>query len=193
LLLRWRDLGSWGPPEAALMTLVILLAFDLMAFIMMIDHLWKINDLAMFVFIFLPPLVQPAAIVLGVVFLLTEVPAVGCIFGAMELFGTVNALFTLVVLAPEENPDALIFDFMALALIALVKAVLFSAANAHVMHLQAARDVEFMGTSDGEFLGRILATRSNGGEEEDEVEEESSIQGAHGDSDSSPERQNAFA
>ncbi|CAE8656593.1 unnamed protein product, partial [Polarella glacialis] len=57
LLLRWRDLGSWGPPEAALMTLVILLAFDLMAFIMMIDHLWKINDLAMFVFIFLPPLV----------------------------------------------------------------------------------------------------------------------------------------
>eukprot|EP00931_Biecheleriopsis_adriatica_P034498 TRINITY_DN19909_c0_g1_i1.p1 TRINITY_DN19909_c0_g1~~TRINITY_DN19909_c0_g1_i1.p1 ORF type:complete len:1589 (+),score=265.49 TRINITY_DN19909_c0_g1_i1:35-4768(+) len=169
-LLSWRNKAE-DRPAVALLTVLLLLAFDLMAFVLVFWILFKTSLMACTVWIFLPPLAQPLAIIVGPIFLFTEDPSLGRLFASLELLGTINAILALLVLILLLLVDSLLFDFGALSIVAVAKGILFAAASAHVANLEAARDLSFADTSQADFVGRILSTG-----EPDLVEEETEEQ-----------------
>lgn len=173
VLLRWRDRGAEGTPEAALLAVILLFTFDILAFILADFILFKTSTWALLVRIFIPPLVQPVAVTVGCAFLLTEVPWLGRLFASLELFGIVNSAVTLVVLTALLEGQSLIFNFVSLISVAVAKAVLFAAVSAHVVNLEAARDLSYMTSPQADFLGRILSgidpqTQTNPADHHDE-------------------------
>jgi len=163
-LLNWRQ-GFEERPAAALLTVVLLLAYDLMAFLLFSRILWSTSKVACAVWVFLPPLTQPAAILLGPIFLLSEDPRLGRLFASLEVFGAINAMLAFLVLILLLLVDSLLFDFIALGLSVVSKCLLFAAASAHVVNLEAAKDQSVMETSQAEFVSGIL---SNAAAEHDE-------------------------
>ncbi|CAJ1364618.1 unnamed protein product [Effrenium voratum] len=164
MLLKWGSVGSHDATIGTLVSLTCLLALDLMAFVLVFWILYKTSSVAGFVWICFPPLVQPLALVLGPLFLLSEDPDLGRLFALLELFGACNAAFSLLVMVVLLLLDSLLFDIVAMAVVICIKAMLFSAAGAHVAQLEAANDLSFMGTPQSDFVAGIFA-RSSGTED----------------------------
>eukprot|EP00930_Biecheleria_cincta_P019735 TRINITY_DN1499_c0_g1_i1.p1 TRINITY_DN1499_c0_g1~~TRINITY_DN1499_c0_g1_i1.p1 ORF type:complete len:1546 (-),score=206.88 TRINITY_DN1499_c0_g1_i1:109-4746(-) len=160
LLLSWRDNSNDGRPEVALLTVVLLLAFDFMAFVLFFWILYKSSSVACMVWMFLPPLTQPLALCLGLAFLFSEDPALGRLFACMELFGIVNALLAFLVLVVLLLVESLVFDIIAVGTVSVAKCALFAAASAHVVNLEAARDFQ------ADFVDNIFS--DHGVEENDD-------------------------
>ncbi|CAE7671298.1 pim2 [Symbiodinium pilosum] len=158
-LLRLGYSSSDQTAARTLVSLICFLAFDLLAFCLICGILFKTSMVAGMVWVFLPPLAQPLALVVGILFLLMEEPELGRLFAGLEVLGMWNAAVSLVVLIWLLFLDSLVFDILAMGIVSFVKGTLFAAAAAHVSQLEADRDLSSMDTPQNEFVERLFSMR----------------------------------
>jgi len=158
-LLRWGYSGSEQTAARTLVSLICFLAFDLLAFCLICGILFKTSMVAGMVWVLLPPLAQPLAFVVGILFLLTEDPDLGRLFANLEILGIWNAAVSLVVLIWLLLLDSLVFDILAMGIVSCVKGTLFATAAAQVSQLEADRDLSSMDNPQNEFVERLFTIR----------------------------------
>lgn len=158
-LLRWGYSGSEQTAARTLVSLICFLAFDLLAFCLICGILFKTSMVAGMVWVLLPPLAQPFAFVVGILFLLTEDPDLGRLFANLEILGIWNAAVSLVVLIWLLLLDSLVFDILAMGIVSCVKGTLFATAAAQVSQLEADRDLSSMDNPQNEFVERLFSIR----------------------------------
>ncbi|CAE7030640.1 pim2 [Symbiodinium sp. CCMP2592] len=158
-LLRWGYSGSEQTAARTLVSLICFLAFDLLAFCLICGILFKTSMVAGMVWVLLPPLAQPLAFVVGILFLLTEDPDLGRLFANLEILGIWNAAVSLVVLIWLLLLDSLVFDILAMGIVSCVKGTLFATAAAQVSQLEADRDLSSMDNPQNEFVERLFSIR----------------------------------
>lgn len=107
------------------------------------------------VWLFVPPLVQPAAIVLGPLFVFLESPRAGRTYASLTVFSMVSV--TAATLLKLFHDLSLLFDLFLMVIICVLKVLVCVLTEIHLGHLEALRDEGRMETCQRDFLGVMFS------------------------------------
>jgi len=149
-------------PATVLLVVIMLFFVDLMAFIIVGAMIVKISYIIFAIWVLVPPFTQPFAVVLGPIFMLTEMPRLGRLYASLTICGTVSAAVATVALLTVQLVDSWFFNFAELLTVCIVKAALYLFVHMHVRNLEAAWDMSFTDAPQGDFVGQLLAAETGG-------------------------------
>lgn len=158
---------GWGTtsPATVLLVVVVLIFTDLLAFVLIGVTFFQISYTVLVVWIVVPPIAQPLAIILGPVFMLSESPRLGRVYASLTLFGIVSGIIaTAGIIADLTTIDSWIFDFLEFLIVCVVKVALFVFTNIHISNLEAAADMSFLGSPQDDFVGCLVASTNHEGD-----------------------------
>lgn len=156
----WEDHGT-TTPATVLVVVIVFFFVDLLAFIIGGAMLFQISYTIFAVWILVPPFTQPLALVMGPLFMLSEMPRLGRLYASLSMCGTVSAAVSTIALLAVQQVDSWFFNFAELLTVCIVKAALYFFTNMHIRNLEAAWDMSFMDAPQADFLGQILAAESS--------------------------------
>jgi hypothetical protein len=146
---------QWFANQAVLVTLIAVYGMDLMMFVMSATWLWQYNFGVFFLWLLVPPLSQPLAILWGPYTVITENPRYGRMFILLVFFGVTNAVITMLALLLS-NSDSWIFHILECLTVIFIKAILMLLANANITSLESAYDLSFVGAQQDDAVNVLL-------------------------------------
>jgi len=147
--------GSTTPATVLLVT-VFLFALDFLSFIVAGAMFFKLSFSVSILWMLVPPLTQLVAIVIGPVFLISELPRLGRLFASFSACGIASILIATCTLMAQQQDDSVIFNLLGLLTVCSIKAALFISANLHAGNLEASLDLSFMDTPQDHFINNVL-------------------------------------
>jgi len=154
LLARENEGGT--TPTTVLLVTVLLFALDFLSVLVAGTMFFKLSFSVSLLWMLVPPLTQPVAIVIGPVFMISELPRLGRLFASFNACGIVSILVATCVLMAQQQDDSVVFNLLGLLTVCSIKAALFVSANMHVGNLEASVDLSFMDTPQAHFINNVI-------------------------------------
>lgn len=139
--LLWRASKSSQKQVSVIFVLLLLVSLDWLMFVFFGTVIQRISTTVWYVWLLVPFLAQPLAMISGPLFILLESPFVGRLYGALQTFSLISVMSSSVGLFIFLRGESWIFDAGALAVTFANKLAIFILTMIHVRNIELVRDL----------------------------------------------------